>query len=668
MTLITATRDNPADLQRRIEQLEARLGDAREQVDRLLSAGDAGAMLRVGIESMADGFAVFDAGDRLVLSNRRYREEIWPGLADILVPGVAFETIVREATSLGLWADSGSDADIRVREATERHRRVASTGELQLSDGRWIRIRKRRAPSGGTVATYSDITPAKRREQGLVESEERHRRLLETLPDAVIIHSGGKVAYVNPAAIRLFGASGHTELVGRGSRDLVHPDSRQIDAERTAQVLHERSSLPPVEQRRVRLDGEAVDVETRSCFIIWNGKPALLGVVRDLTEHKRAEDWLRQSEERYRRLVELSPDSIYVHQAGRIVFVNSAGVRLFGARSPEDLIGRDSLDLIHPADHAQVRERQKIVLSGGATPMLEQRRRRLDGSEFWGATTAIPLTWQGEHAALVVIRDISDQKHAQQSLENAKDAAEFANRTKSEFLANMSHELRTPLNAVIGFSEIMKNQMFGAIGHGNYLEYVSDIHESGIHLLRVINDLLDLSKVEAGRLTPSFTSVDVAQAVSASLRVVRGRADECDVSITVNIADDLPAIRADERMVRQILMNLLSNAVKFTSEGGKVRIRARMKSGAGPDCGPEDGLEISVTDTGIGIAREDMETALAPFGQVESTLTRRFDGTGLGLPLTRSLVELHGGRLILRSKRGWGTKVTILLPVGGEDT
>ena len=175
----------------------------------------------------------------------------------------------------------------------------------------------------------------------------------------------------------------------------------------------------------------------------------------------------------------------------------------------------------------------------------------------------------------MVTRDITHQKHAEECLKEAKDAAEFANRGKTEFLANMSHELRTPLNAVIGFPEIMKDELFGAIGHRNYLGYVNDIHESGNNLLYVINDLIDLSKVEAGKMAPSFESVDVSNAIEASLRIVNGRARERRISITTKIEQELPEIFADDRMLKQILMNLLSNAVKFTAEGGKIRLRAR---------------------------------------------------------------------------------------------
>lgn len=650
----TSSGDRPEQLERRLAQALRENEALRSRLQNAASPPDTETFDQDVMESLSEGFALFDADDRLLLFNSHFREEILPELADIIEPGVPFQALVREAFERGLWDGVHQSLDQVMTKAMARHYGLPSVADLEFSNSRWIRQTKRRTSSGDVVAIYADITEFKQREQAFGESEERHRRLMQTLPDAVVIHSGGKIAFVNPAAIDLFGARSHTQLVGRSSLELVHPDSREDDSRRAHQVLAERRILPPVEQKRIRLDGSTIDVETRSVFINWNGKPALLGVMRDLTDRNQAQDFLRQSEERYRQLVELSPDSIHVTSGDRIVFVNSAGVKLFGADLAEQIIGRSMFEFSHPDEHAEIRERQKLVLSGISTPMTEQRRVRLDATMFWAAVISIPLTWQGQPASLVVTRDITHQKYAEEGLKEAKDAAELANRSKTEFLANMSHELRTPLNAVIGFSEIMKDEMFGAIGHHNYLGYVNDIHESGTHLLKVINDLLDLSKVEAGKMAASLEMVDVAKAIKSSLRTVEGRAFECGISITTKIEHALPGMLADERMIKQILMNLLSNAVKFTPEGGKIRVRARVSPGGE--------IEISVTDTGIGIARADIETVMAPFGQVENILTRKFDGTGLGLPLTRSLVELQGGELRLLSKRGMGTKVTIRLP------
>ncbi len=258
------------------------------------------------------------------------------------------------------------------------------------------------------------------------------------------------------------------------------------------------------------------------------------------------------------------------------------------------------------------------------------------------------------HGFVTIYTDITARKRAEAALRAAVQQAELANRTKSEFLANMSHELRTPLNAIIGFSEIMRNELFGALGNANYAEYVRDIHESGKHLLSVINDILDVSKAEAGKIELRDEEVDVSQVVQDSIRYVRERASAVGVRLSNEFAPGLPAVRADPLRLKQIVLNLLSNAVKFTPSGGHVNVTGMLT--------PEREFMLSISDTGIGIAPEDMGRVLEPFGQADSTLHRRYEGTGLGLPLAKALVQLHDGTLTLESRVGAGTTVTIRLP------
>ncbi len=241
-----------------------------------------------------------------------------------------------------------------------------------------------------------------------------------------------------------------------------------------------------------------------------------------------------------------------------------------------------------------------------------------------------------------------------QSLRVAHDRAEAANRAKSEFLANMSHELRTPLNAILGFSEIIKDDMCGAAGAVKYRDYASNIHESGRHLLDLINDILDLSKVESGGGELQEEVVEIHEFVRSIAALVTGRAEEGGVEVALDVPDEISAVRADRRKLKQILVNLLSNAIKFTPTGGKVTLRIWSNA--------ESGYVFRIIDTGIGMALKDIPKALTPFQQIDGALERKYEGTGLGLPLAKALVEMHGGSLDLQSAVGVGTTVTVRFP------
>jgi signal transduction histidine kinase len=256
--------------------------------------------------------------------------------------------------------------------------------------------------------------------------------------------------------------------------------------------------------------------------------------------------------------------------------------------------------------------------------------------------------------SVATFTDVSSRVRAETELLATKQQAEFASRAKSEFLANMSHELRTPLNAIIGFSEILRHELMGPLGDPQYRGYAGDIHDSGIHLLSVINDILDLSKIEAGKLDLMEEKVDVPRVIAASLRIVKERAESAGLDIFAEVADDLPRLRADARALKQIILNLLSNAIKFTPAGGRISVRAMVD---------DDGyFALSVVDNGIGIPRPEIPKAMSAFGQVDSSLARSHEGTGLGLPLVKSLAELHGGEIAIESEIGAGTEVTIHFP------
>lgn len=311
--------------------------------------------------------------------------------------------------------------------------------------------------------------------------------------------------------------------------------------------------------------------------------------------------------------------------------------------------------IVHPGNRDLVRSTHNRLLSTGGQYNQEYQIIRPDGQARTVRTEAEAIADASGRIIRVLgaVHDITDMKSAERGLRRAKEFADEANRAKSEFLANVSHELRTPLNAVIGFSEVMLQEVFGPMGNDRYREYAADIRQSGAHLLGVINDLLDFSKLEAGHLELHVEQVSVSSTIDKTIRLMREHAQSANVTLIGDVAEAGGAIEADERKITQILLNLVSNAIKFTPEGGLVTVRAT---------GHANGIEISVTDTGIGMTKDDIALALSPFGQVDSSANRRHTGTGLGLPLSQSLAELHGGMLEIKSAPGSGTTVIVSLP------
>jgi len=283
-------------------------------------------------------------------------------------------------------------------------------------------------------------------------------------------------------------------------------------------------------------------------------------------------------------------------------------------------------------------------------PPFDRKRKRLPLDDY---ASRVGTLMKQRHTEAALIAAKQEAEHAANVARKAMFHADSANRAKTEFLANMSHELRTPLNAIIGFSEMMAMQAFGPLD-AKYLEYAGDIHRSGLHLLGLVNGLLDLARVESRHLDLHETTIDLETALRDCLAMIAASCRDAGLALECRVPGDLPALWADELKFRQILLNLLSNAVKFTPRGGRVSVEAKRAANRG--------IEVAVSDTGIGIAEADIPRALAPFQRVESRYHRKYEGTGLGLSLSKALIELHGGRLDLSSAVGVGTTVTVSFP------
>jgi PAS domain S-box-containing protein len=338
----------------------------------------------------------------------------------------------------------------------------------------------------------------------------------------------------------------------------------------------------------------------------------------------------------------------------RFVLTNEAFNKLVG-RLDDSLIGLTDYDLVPREQAAFFQEIDRKVLGTGAPHETEEALTSADGVEHWLFTRkSMVKVASGERYLVGIISDITERKRMEKDLVAAKLKAEDANRAKSMFLANMSHELRTPLNAVIGFAEIIKNELLGAINEPRYRDYAGDIHSSGKRLLQLINDILDMTKVEAGTYQLREDVCDLAKLVGDAIALVQNLAIQNELTVRVDVPQDIPFLFADERGVRQVLVNFLSNAIKFTPKGGDVAVSARLE--------PDGALALAVVDTGIGMAPDDIPQALSPFRQLEGSHGRKYEGTGLGLSLIKAMLDLHEGSLHVDSTLGVGTTVTAKFP------
>jgi two-component system cell cycle sensor histidine kinase PleC len=404
-----------------------------------------------------------------------------------------------------------------------------------------------------------------------------------------------------------------------------------------------------------------------------NGFEIILGVAMDITEARRAKAQAQSAENRLRDGIESVSDAfVLFDKQERLILWNQAFKDTFGfadeavrkgAQKGElNRIAALAVKTDHPSPEGRAGARE-VELHDGRVLQLSERFTGDGGTVITAAdVTAIRRQEVERQRAADSLRKSVEQLEASQDklsllarkYEIAMTRAEAANQAKSEFLANMSHELRTPLNAINGFSEIMAGEMFGPLGHEKYKGYAGDILKSGQHLLSLINDILDMAKIEAGKMTLRYEPVSLAEVCEDAIRLMRGKAEDCGLTLTL-MADNLPEIEADYRGLKQVMLNLISNAVKFTPEGGVITVSAA-RNGL-------DRMRISVTDSGIGIAEADLARLAQPFEQVEGQHSKTTQGTGLGLALTKSLIELHQGVMTMTSAPGVGTTVSFDLPI-----
>ncbi|HKR20921.1 MAG TPA: PAS-domain containing protein [Stellaceae bacterium] len=641
------------------------------------------------IQSLGDGVVLYGPDDRVVWSNRRFRElhaltplayRIGAHIGDILRAAVASGEVSMPAEGVEAWI---------ARRLEERRRSESYT--LLLRDGRWLRIADRRTPDGSLVSIHSDVTELK-----AAEAAAEHARadlalqtatlssLVDNLPIGVtLVDQDGCFMAFNRAFLAVNGIPADTFKPGDRFADCIRnmvergDFGHDADADTlVAQVMTKVMSGVPQHYERVLSSAGRV-VAVHRAPLPGGG---FVSAYIDVTEARRREADVGEARALLERqtamlstLVEnLEVGVSLVDAQGRLVALNSAYLELFGVPRGTFGVG-DTYEaciryMVEHGDHEIVEGEDlestiRRVVANAMRPVpqkferklrngrtIEIRRAPLPGGGF--VTTYIDETDARRREA--DLTRIQAELEAQ-AAELAATASNLhaANAAKSMFLANMSHELRTPLNAILGFSEIMRDAMLGPLDQ-RYSGYAKDIHLSGAYLLRLINDILDTSKIDAGQMHLEQNRIDLAELIGECERLVLERARIAAVSLVCAIGRSFPPIVGDRLRLKQALLNLLVNAVKFTPAGGSVRVSA---SGAKPH-----GIDIAIIDTGIGMEPASIARALEPFQQLDNRLARRYEGTGLGLPLAKSLIELHGGKLTIESAAGKGTTARIWLP------
>ena len=547
------------------------------------------------------------------------------------------------------------------------------------------------------ILTVEDVTEIRRTREAMESNERRYRELFDQSPVAIWVEDWSRVRarlteLGEDAAERLADTPALLEEL-YGLMELVDINEmgwRQRHAEGRDEILAwSRSPLPEGERsvcqrllsgllrgerrialpdsRQIRLDGTSY-VERGVTFVPpefardWR---RVIHVLDDVTAEHEALRNLDESRSMMSLAQRMTSHGHFVYDTDldRIIDASETIGKIFGIDTRQFLTDQGStLAFIHPEDRERVtahlretaRNKQPVDIEFRVLWPNGEVRHLHEQSEFM-------LDEEGRriNRRIGAIHDVTEERRTAEELRNARDDAERASRAKTEFLATISHELRTPLNAIIGFSEVILEGMFGPLENPRYTEYVRDINESGRHLLELINDILDLAKAEAGRLQLNEDIVNLRTVIDQSTKLFRERADRSGITLVAEAPRGLPRLRADTRKLRQVLLNLISNAVKFTPDHGRIEVRGELRE--------DGGVDIIVADTGIGMSGEDMARAFEVFGQVDSALNRRYEGTGLGLPLSRAVMQLHGGDLVMESVLGKGTRVIARFPASRSE-
>ena len=594
---------------------------------------------RSAISNMQEGFALFDADDRLIIYNDEYLR-LHPGLGDVIKPGVRFEELIRANVERGKVVEAIGREDAFLRNRMRHHRNPRGPILRELNDGTWYLINEARMPDGGIAVTETDITELKDAETALRAREKLTRQMLEASPVGVLIVTrDGKHLFANERALEIQGVT-LEQLLASNAGDYYADPALRV---RLKNELYRTGVTSPTPVELLKPDGTHYFVILTSTLTEFEGRQAHLTYLYDVSDLKRSEQALRDSEARLRSVVDNIIDGIVtIDTSGVILSVNAAAARIFGYDELE-LVGHNVSTLM-PEPHRSSHDRYlaNYLTTGiprfmGAVREVEGRRR--NGRRFPMEVAVNEVSFGNERLFVGIVRDITERKEME--------------RLKGEFVSTVSHELRTPLTSIRGSLGLLAGNVVGKLPKkARALVEMAEMNTA--RLINLVNDILDMEKIESGRMEFRFGSVDLKTLVEHGIEANRGYAEAFDVDFVV--ADAAPGIvvRGDADRLTQVLANLLSNAAKFSPRGGKVEIACARLGAVG---------RVSVSDRGPGIAKEFHKDIFGKFTQADSSDARKVGGTGLGLNISKSIIEKHGGRLTFDTKVGAGSTFYFEVPI-----
>jgi PAS domain S-box-containing protein len=462
--------------------------------------------------------------------------------------------------------------------------------------------------------------------------------------------------YWSPGMYRLLGVDPSVSPDSDWLLEQMMPQDKRVVQDAIANAIKARTPFAyRTRARDPNVAAQIVDTQGELAIGEDGRVVSVIGVCYDVTLQVRAEEARERAQRMYRLMTEEASDIIILYgEDGSVLFASQALERVLGY-SIADIEGDRVLPLIHPDDMGEILRIWERP-AAGHTLTATYRMKHAEGHYVWieVTTRAVGGDESGSRNVVCIARDVTSRKQQEIEAEAARERAEAANKAKSRFLANMSHELRTPLNAVIGFTDLMRQQMFGKLGSERYEEYTTLIYDSGQLLLDLITDMLDMAKIEAGKLELNFERVDLTGTIEDCVRLLTDRADSGGLDIAVSMPSEPVSLIADRRAVKQVLLNLLTNAIKFTPPGGRIEVAVHVQDGA---------AILTVRDTGIGIPAHELPRLGRPFEQVCGDPMLAKAGAGLGLALVRALAEKHGGAMRIESEEGVGTEVTAIFPL-----